>query len=388
MSEKVPCSIALLTLNAADSLADCLDGLKDFAEIIVCDGNSTDGTRDIAARYGAKVIQQYDTDEPDVPCAMDKATVRQRAYDASSHAWRFFMDADDTLSREAVEEIRAITSSPNPPHLIWRMPTRIFIDGREILHEATYPSYQTRLVHESVGAHFKGAVHDHLVWDDARFPSGTMKSFYNFHWSHERVAHYWQYLSTYVKRELETAHLYKASFNGFFHWYIYRRLRIILGYILWRLPVMYVRHGFRDSMPLSIELQIVAHHLYIMLGGLFFFIASRRVCVIAWHLCTGEGLQRARRNLALCDWDAYGRVLDLQGNLRESYWKFLRTYRWHRDTFEKDVSNFPDRHFDTVLLLKEPATNALLQQAERVTRKGGVVIGVNPAGAVFRREVH
>lgn len=272
---KIPCSVSLLTLNVEDSLPACLESLRDFEEIIVCDGNSTDRTLAIARSFGAKVMKQYDTDEPNVRCDMDKANVRQRAMDASTLPWRFFMDADDTLSREAVEEMRTIVTDPYPKHFIWRMPTRIFIEGKEIKHEATYPSYQTRLVHECVGAHFKGRVHDHLVWNRQKYTVGTMLSFYNFHWPQERVDNFWKYQRSYVRKELLTTDWHDMPFPSFLYWIVYRRLRIIAGYLLWRLPAMYARHGFKDSMPLTLELMIVGYHAALFFGGIRKYVENR-----------------------------------------------------------------------------------------------------------------
>ncbi len=392
MNEKgnIPCSVSLLTLNAADTLPACLERLKDFADIIVCDGNSTDGTQEVAKRYGAHVIKQYDTDEPNVPCAMDKATVREKAMAASKYEWRFFMDADDTLSEEAVEEIRAIVSEEKPEHLIWRMPTRIFIDGKEILYEATYPSYQTRLVHVSVGAHFKGAVHDHLVWDTHKFPVGTMKKYYNFEWSKERALYYGKYVSTYVKRELDTMHIHRSSFRDFMYWGVYRRLRVGLGYVLWRLPTMYARHGFRDSMPLSLELQIAAQHFSILFGSIGRFLMSRR-----WYLLTrgalfGDKRAHTERNSALRDYEAYGRVLDVGGSKEESYWHYLQTHRWHRDTYtkESELSSLPLAHFDTVLYLSGENSRArILELVSRFVRPGGRVIGSAKDAFIFTETI-
>jgi glycosyltransferase involved in cell wall biosynthesis len=353
-----------------------LERLKDFADIIVCDGNSTDGTQDVAQRYGARVIKQYDTDEPNVPCAMDKATVRERAMAASKYEWRFFMDADDTLSEEAVEEIREIVSGENPTHFIYRMPTRIFIDGKEILYEATYPSYQTRLVHASVGARFKGPVHDHLVWDMKKFPVGTMKNFYNFEWSKERVTNYWRYVSTYVWREVDTMHLHRSSLSDFAYWGVYRRLRIGLGYIVWRLPTMYLRHGFRDSMPFSLELQIAAQHFYILFAGIIRFITSRPLYVMTRAALSGERQAHALRNIAVRDFEAYGRVLEV-GQKRGDYWEYLQTHRWHRDkrVTAQDFSSAQEGYFDTVLLFNANTSNELLSRARKALRSGGVLIG-------------
>ena len=59
MNQKIPCSVGILTLNSGQALRRCLDSLKDFAEIIICDGNSTDNTLEIAREYGAKIVKQY-----------------------------------------------------------------------------------------------------------------------------------------------------------------------------------------------------------------------------------------------------------------------------------------------------------------------------------------
>ena len=45
------------TLNAAAHLGECLAALGDADELIVSDGGSTDGTRDLARRGGARVVE-------------------------------------------------------------------------------------------------------------------------------------------------------------------------------------------------------------------------------------------------------------------------------------------------------------------------------------------
>ena len=275
MHDKIHCSVGILTLNCGDSLATCLDSFKDFAEIIICDGNSTDDTLKITVGYGAKIIKQYDSNEPNLRCVMDKANVRQRNMDAASYDWYFFMDADDTLSKEAAEEIRIIINAEKPEFLVYKMPTRIFIDGKDIKYEATYPSYQTRLVNRKVKPYFKGKVHDRIEFDRNKYKVGLMKNYYNFHWSKERVDNYWKYLQKYIKWETETEEF--SGVRSFFYWNIYRRLKTILGYVLYRLPKMYILHGFKKAMPLKIELNIVRYHIYlfISLSKKYFFEAKR-----------------------------------------------------------------------------------------------------------------
>lgn len=350
--DKIPCSVSLLTLNSGEGLRACLESLKDFEEILVCDGNSTDNTQDIARAFGARIIKQYDTDEPNVPCAMDKATVRQKAMDASTLPWRFFMDADDTLSPEAAEEIRAITSDPNPKHLIWRMPTRIFIGDKEIKYEATYPSYQTRLVHESVGAKFKGPVHDHLVWNVLRFPAGTMQSYYNFGWPKERVEHFWRYQRLYVRRELATTHF--TNFFHFIRWGIWFRLRVIAGYVLWRLPSMYLRYGFKDSMSLSLELQIVGYHMLLLTGSITRYIKTRAWFVIGAELLKGRSLNLAQRAVWALHQEAYGTTLLVgEPHVRAVLWPYIGKSRWHTLTeiSFQEFTKLQRPEYDSILVL-------------------------------------
>lgn len=274
---KITCSIGILTLNSGEALRRCLDSLKDFAEIVICDGNSTDNTLEIAREYGAKIIKQYDSDEPNLRCVKDKANVRMRNMQAASYDWYFFMDSDDTLPPDVIEEIRNISTNPNPPFLVYRMPSRIFIDGKEIKHEASYPSYQIRLINRKINPYFKGRVHDRLEFDRKKYKVGELKSHYAFHWPKNRGQNYWHYLKMYSNWEAETAN--GGPWSAFFYWCIYKRLRIIAGY-LYKIPLMYLRYGFRGSMPLKLQLLTLWHHfylLYLFTKKQIFYVRNKRI---------------------------------------------------------------------------------------------------------------
>ncbi len=270
MDKKILCSIGILTLNSGNTLRRCLESVKNFAEIVICDGNSTDNTLDIAREYGAKIVKQYDSNEPNLRCVKDKANVRMRNMEAASYDWYFFMDSDDTLSHDVVGEIKEIVTNQNPEFTVYRMPTRIFIMGREIKHEATYPSYQTRLINRKIKPYFKGRVHDRLEFDRKKNKVGELKSYYDFHWPEERVKNLWKYQKMYADWEADVIDFTGSTLSSFLYWCVYKRLRIIAGY-LYRIPLMYLRYGFRDSMPLKFEIQIMWYHVYI----LYLFIEKR-----------------------------------------------------------------------------------------------------------------
>ena len=55
MAIKIKCSVPLLTLNSEKTLARCFESVKDFEDILIVDGNSTDTTHDIAKKFGIPI---------------------------------------------------------------------------------------------------------------------------------------------------------------------------------------------------------------------------------------------------------------------------------------------------------------------------------------------
>ncbi|MBI4059669.1 glycosyltransferase family 2 protein [Candidatus Giovannonibacteria bacterium] len=268
---KFPSTVGILTLNSGKTLRRALDSVKDFAEIIVCDGNSTDDTLEIAREYGAKIVKQYDSAEPNLRCEKDKANVRNRNMQTASYDWYFFMDSDDELKPEVADEIRSIVENPRPPFFIYKMPSRIWMEGQLIKHASVYPAYQIRFFNRKTGASFKGPVHDHVVFDSKKYKVGVMKTFYDFHWPQERIRNFWAYQKKYTRWELETARFDSPA--SFLYWGIYRRLRIIAGFLFWRIPRLFLLHGFRDSMPPRFEFLVLLQQCYLL--GLFVANAPR-----------------------------------------------------------------------------------------------------------------
>jgi len=260
LSEKINCSVGILTLNCGDTLRRCLESLKDFGEIIICDGNSTDNTLEIAKEYNAKIIKQYDSDEPNLRCAKDKANVRQKNMDTANYDWYFFMDADDILSPETIEEIKQIVNNDSE-FLVYKMPTKIIINDKITNYASWYPAYQIRLLKRSTGAKFKGKVHDHIVFDKIKYKTGIMKNYYYFIWPDERVKNFWDYQKIYTRREVDVFEI--NSWKIFLYWGIYHRLKIIAGFLM-RIPLSYVQYGFKYRLPLRFELLVLVQHFYLI----------------------------------------------------------------------------------------------------------------------------
>jgi glycosyltransferase involved in cell wall biosynthesis len=259
---KIPCSVGILTLNSEKTLRRCLDSVKDFAEIVICDGNSTDKTLEIAREYGCKIIKQYDSDQPNLSCTTDKANVRNRNLQATSCDWYFWLDSDDRLSPGLVKEIREITQSQSPLCFVYRVPMRIFIGEREIKYASNYPMYQMRFFNKKTGAYFIKPVHERITFDSKKFRVGTLKNYYDIMWSKERARNFWkETILPYVKLEVETWK--PAGLINYLRWGIFRNLKPMFGVIL-KSSKNYIFHGFKNSMPPKIELARVGHHLLLM----------------------------------------------------------------------------------------------------------------------------
>jgi hypothetical protein len=103
--EQPTLSAVLIVLNEAHCIETCLRSIADLAdEIVVLDAGSTDATATIARSFGAKVEV---TDWPGFGPQKNRALARARG------KWVLSIDADEHLTPELAESIRAtITSAP------------------------------------------------------------------------------------------------------------------------------------------------------------------------------------------------------------------------------------------------------------------------------------
>lgn len=90
-------SAIVLTKNEQENISPCLLGLKWADEILVIDDDSTDKTREIAQKNGARVIVRA--------IKGDFAAQRNFALRQAQGDWVLFVDADERVSEELKEEI-------------------------------------------------------------------------------------------------------------------------------------------------------------------------------------------------------------------------------------------------------------------------------------------
>lgn len=163
-SGKISCSVAVLTFNSEGGLRQCLESVKDFEEIIICDGGSTDATLHIASEYGCVVITQDPAFKSTDNKIIDFAGVRNQTLEAATKKWFLIVDSDEYLSKELVEEIATIIQENTQSTLkIFHVLRKFKVDGKIIEYAGTYPSYQPRLFHLNHVTKFARKLHERII---------------------------------------------------------------------------------------------------------------------------------------------------------------------------------------------------------------------------------
>jgi glycosyltransferase involved in cell wall biosynthesis len=148
----MPLSVAIIARNAASQLDGCLVSVAFADEIVVVDSGSTDGTVELAARHGARVIAKE---------WLGFGPQKQFAVASASHDWVLCLDADerlsDTLRESILDELKA------PRGLVYAMPRCNRFLGRWLRHGEGYPDWSVRLFHRAHARWSDDAVHEKIV---------------------------------------------------------------------------------------------------------------------------------------------------------------------------------------------------------------------------------
>ncbi|HEU0265250.1 MAG TPA: glycosyltransferase family 2 protein [Geobacterales bacterium] len=153
----LPLSLMVLTKNEAQIIASTLEKHRFLDDVFVIDSLSTDGTPEIAAAAGAKVI--------DLEWRGSFAEQRNRADSHANHDWIMHLDADETISPELAREMEQFFSSGDTGRYVaCRFPRRELFFGKWINHGGWYPQYKIRLYKKGAGS-WSSTVHEQYVTD-------------------------------------------------------------------------------------------------------------------------------------------------------------------------------------------------------------------------------
>lgn len=245
MSGTIPCTVGILTKNSAATLPRALESVKKFAEIIICDGGSTDATLEIAGKYGAKIIPQNKDFLDDDGYIKDFSGVRNQSLTAATYEWYLFVDSDEYASPELVEAIREVIASRRDG--AFNVFRRYVLRGEEVECAASYPNRSMRFFSRRSVERFRKIVHERPQLRDGVLPQDLKGPlFVPMGEDMERV---WKRNERYIALEVK-----RKGRVGFFKFLGYARweMRSSLGYTI-RLVRNYMFCRGR-RLPLSIEL--------------------------------------------------------------------------------------------------------------------------------------
>ena len=165
---KVPVTVGILTYNSSIATVEAtIKSALDFDEILLCDANSTDGTRELAESFGCRIINQSPEFLDTHGRLINEAGVNDQLLAAAAHEWILFLDHDELATPELVAEIRESVATPKT-HGAFQIPRLYVLNGTTITCAAMYPRYQTRLMHRDAVVGFQGLVHSPIVLKDGQ----------------------------------------------------------------------------------------------------------------------------------------------------------------------------------------------------------------------------
>ena len=119
-------SVVLAVFNEEKNLTDCLKSVRDIAdEIVVVDGGSKDATVAIAESFGAVVVR---TNNPQI-----FHINKQKAISKASKSWVLQLDADERVTSELREEIRAVLRKSSASINGYWIPRKNYFLGRYLM---------------------------------------------------------------------------------------------------------------------------------------------------------------------------------------------------------------------------------------------------------------
>lgn len=178
MTSPVPISVLIPAKNERDNLPACLASCRFADEVVVVDSGSTDGSREIAAQAGARVVDFTWNGQFPKKKNWALANVPWR------HDWVFILDADERITPALAEDLAAIASAPPDAGVAGYYVNRRFwfLDGW-LNHCGYYPSWNLRFFRHALGRYEQWSglsdtdsgdneVHEHVVLQG---PAGRLR---------------------------------------------------------------------------------------------------------------------------------------------------------------------------------------------------------------------
>lgn len=237
MDKKTTLSVILIANNEANNILDCLASVSFADQIVVVDSGSTDSTVELARSVGAHVVQT--TDWPGF------GAQKNRALDLATCDWVFSIDADERVTPELAEQLKAAikndikNDSKGNNHIdqhdAYDIPRLTQFCGQWIRHCGWTPDRVLRLFKRGSARFSNDLVHERIVQSQGTCGKLTTPM---LHFSYPTPASYWRKLDQYSQAWAKQRHLEGKQTS---------MLRAAMSGLVAFVRTYFVRLGFLDG---------------------------------------------------------------------------------------------------------------------------------------------
>ncbi len=152
--DAVKLSVILITHNESRNVLACLQSVAFADEWIVVDSGSSDDTRDLAAAFGAQVVQTNDWP--------GFGPQKNRALALARGGWVLSIDADERVDPELAAQIRAVVAQAPAVPAAYELSRLSSFCGQWMRHGDWYPDRVLRLFRRGAGRFSDDLVHERV----------------------------------------------------------------------------------------------------------------------------------------------------------------------------------------------------------------------------------
>jgi (heptosyl)LPS beta-1,4-glucosyltransferase len=210
----------VITKNEEAHLHECLASVIDWVdEVVILDSGSTDRTKEIAERFGARFYQSLEWP--------GFGRQRQLAQEYVTSDWCFWLDADERVGLELRDEILSVVRQGIGKN-VFAIPRLNWFFGRFIRHCGWYPKPVVRLYPTALTRYDDSAVHEQVEILDT-FRVETLKNDL-IHYPYTDLRQYISKSSLYANNwaKMKAATGKRSSLSGAFSRAILRFFRMYL----------------------------------------------------------------------------------------------------------------------------------------------------------------
>ncbi|MDR1937823.1 MAG: glycosyltransferase family 2 protein [Tannerellaceae bacterium] len=219
-------SVVIHTLNSGSVIRQCLESVRGFDEIIVCDMYSCDDTLQIVREYGAAVVMHE-------PCNGIPEPARMFAVGQATKEWVFVVDSDEVVPPALKAYLYRAVSQANPPDALFVPRKNYFMDT---CMRASFPDYQLRFFRKDKFVSWPVTVHSRPEINGIAGKIPPKKELAFIHLDDNRVSAIVSKMNNYTDRETERRKNRKATIGGLIFKPAYRFVQFYL-----------FKGGFRDG---------------------------------------------------------------------------------------------------------------------------------------------